>query len=222
TRSQAQKELDELIAHVSEKTYAYGAIRAENQNLLFIISELKTKLKNVKKDFTCQQSGANLNVIAPGMYKVVTPQESQTHNAKSDLSSTGINAASSVRRSMNRDSHDKNSVLANSKNSAKQVAVYVRKNNVGQFCDGDLEVAFRSKTCNVGNLEGDDLLTGGRESNLYNISISDMAASSPVCLMSKAILTKSWLWHYRLSHLNFGTINDLTRLDLVNGLPNFK
>nr|GEX11683.1 putative ribonuclease H-like domain-containing protein [Tanacetum cinerariifolium] len=37
--------------------------------------------------------------------------------------------------------------------------------------------------------------TGGRESNLYTISISDMAASSPVCLMSKETLTKSWLWH---------------------------
>ncbi|GJT64618.1 integrase, catalytic region, zinc finger, CCHC-type containing protein [Tanacetum coccineum] len=93
---------------------------------------------------------------------------------------------------------------------------------VGQFCDGDLEVAFRSKTCYVRNLEGDDLLTGGRESNLYTIFISDMAASSPVCLMSKATSTKSWLWHRRLSHLNFGTINDLTRLDLVDGLPKFK
>ncbi|GJQ98986.1 hypothetical protein Tco_0521971 [Tanacetum coccineum] len=30
--------------------------------------------------------------------------------------------------------------------------------SVGQFCDGDLEVAFRSKTCYVRNLEGDDLL----------------------------------------------------------------
>ncbi|GKC18965.1 hypothetical protein Tco_1021115 [Tanacetum coccineum] len=59
--------------------------------------------------------------------------------------------------------------------------------SVGQFCDGDLEVAFRSKTCYVRNLEGDDLLIGGRESNLYTISISDMAASSPVCLMSKAL-----------------------------------
>ncbi|GJR96523.1 retrovirus-related pol polyprotein from transposon TNT 1-94 [Tanacetum coccineum] len=49
-----------------------------------------------------------------------------------------------------------------------------------------------------------------------------MAASSPVCLMSKATSTKSWLWHRRLSHLNFGTINDLTRLDLVDGLPKFK
>nr|GFC13433.1 integrase, catalytic region, zinc finger, CCHC-type, peptidase aspartic, catalytic [Tanacetum cinerariifolium] len=51
--------------------------------------------------------------------------------------------------------------------------------SVGQFCDGDLEVAFCSKTCYVRNLEGDDLLTGGRESNLYTIFISDMAASSP-------------------------------------------
>ncbi|GKF92203.1 hypothetical protein Tco_0278922, partial [Tanacetum coccineum] len=56
---------------------------------------------------------------------------------------------------------------------------------VGQFCDGDLEVAFRSNTCYVRNLEGDDLLTGSRDSNLYTISISEMAASSPVCLMSR-------------------------------------
>ncbi|GJU64977.1 retrovirus-related pol polyprotein from transposon TNT 1-94 [Tanacetum coccineum] len=49
-----------------------------------------------------------------------------------------------------------------------------------------------------------------------------MAASSPICLMSKATSTKLWLWHRRLSHLNFLTINDLTRLDLVDGLPKFK
>ncbi|GJT64192.1 hypothetical protein Tco_1015672 [Tanacetum coccineum] len=66
--------------------------------------------------------------------------------------------------------------------------------SVGQFCDGDLEVAFRSKTCYMRNLEGDYLLTGRRESNLYTISIFDMAASSLVCLI----------------------------LDLVDGLPKFK
>ncbi|GJS52012.1 putative ribonuclease H-like domain-containing protein [Tanacetum coccineum] len=49
--------------------------------------------------------------------------------------------------------------------------------SVGQFYDGDLEVAFRSNTCYVRNLKGDDLLTSGRDSNLYTISISDMAAS---------------------------------------------
>ncbi|GKA19267.1 integrase, catalytic region, zinc finger, CCHC-type containing protein [Tanacetum coccineum] len=402
-----------------KKTYAYGAIRAENQNILFTISELKTRLANVEKEenhvvskpVTLQTSPAkqrgvnsNKNVIAPRMYKVVTTHESQTNEAKHDLSSTRMNIASSVRRPMNRDSLVKNSVLANSKKPAKKVAVYVRKNkqtdntsenvisnkenvidvdvanaskaktllcvscmqnvlipchdncfanyklnvhsnvrrtlstksrtpksydttyvvrktrfskesalsksldtkinvgstskandkvvqivlwivdsgcskhmtsdrsllknfiekfmgtvrfgndnfaaitgygdyiqgnitichvydveglghnlfSVGQFCDGDLEVAFRFKTCYVRNLEGDDFLTGGRESNLYTISIFDMAASSPVCLMSKATSTKSWLWHHRLSHLNFGTINDLTRLELVDGLPKFK
>nr|GEZ60186.1 integrase, catalytic region, zinc finger, CCHC-type, peptidase aspartic, catalytic [Tanacetum cinerariifolium] len=94
--------------------------------------------------------------------------------------------------------------------------------SVGKFCDSDLEVAFCFKTCYVRNLEGDDFLIGARESNLYTISISDMAASSPVCLMSKATSTKSWLWHRRLSHLNLGTINDLTKHDLFDGVSKFK
>nr|GEU70905.1 zf-BED domain-containing protein [Tanacetum cinerariifolium] len=93
---------------------------------------------------------------------------------------------------------------------------------VRQFGDGDLEVAFHSNTCYVRNLEGGDLLTGSHDSNLYTISITKMAASSPVCLMSRATLTKSWLWHRRLSHLNFGTINQLTSKDLVDGLLKFK
>ncbi|GJR69864.1 retrovirus-related pol polyprotein from transposon TNT 1-94 [Tanacetum coccineum] len=49
-----------------------------------------------------------------------------------------------------------------------------------------------------------------------------MAASSPVCIMSKATSTKSWLWHRHLSHLNFGTINKLTKDDLVMELLKFK
>ncbi|GJZ90910.1 retrovirus-related pol polyprotein from transposon TNT 1-94 [Tanacetum coccineum] len=517
--------MDELITHVSKKTYAYGAIRADNQNLLVTIFELKARMKNGEngksvntkfdkthgsQSFLCvtplnknafqkqtvvlkikenhveskpvtlqtshnkqTRTHQNTNVISPGMYRVVTQQESQTNKTKNVLSSTGMNATSSVKRPKSRDSHVKTSVLDVSKNEAKKEAVYVRKNkqtdntfakvvsnkenvidvavanaskaktllcvscmqnvlipchdkcvakhklnvrsnarrtfsvnsripkssettfvapktrfsekatqsktldttsvaskskideasaskardkvssafkkkkrnmrdkplspfmlnkirtsrlwqkwfesqpnvmwtpvntkphahtnpsntkplvvqivlwvvdsgcskhmtgdrsllrnfvekfmgtvrfgndnfaaitgygdyihgnitichvyyveglghnlfSVGQFCDGDLEVAFRSKTCYVRNLEGDDLLTGGRDSNLYTISISDMAASSPICLMSKATSTKSWLWHRRLSHLNFGTINDLTKLDLVDGLPKFK
>nr|GEX30560.1 retrovirus-related Pol polyprotein from transposon TNT 1-94 [Tanacetum cinerariifolium] len=34
-----------------------------------------------------------------------------------------------------------------------------------------------------------------------------------------ALKTKSWLWHRRLYHLNFGTINHLARHGLVRGLP---
>ncbi|GKB51985.1 retrovirus-related pol polyprotein from transposon TNT 1-94 [Tanacetum coccineum] len=75
--------------------------------------------------------------------------------------------------------------------------------SVGQFCDADLEVAFRKNTCFIRNLEGVDLLSGSRDTNLYTISLDDMLKTSPICLLSKASKTKSWLWHRRLSHLNF-------------------
>ncbi|GJT26300.1 retrovirus-related pol polyprotein from transposon TNT 1-94 [Tanacetum coccineum] len=87
--------------------------------------------------------------------------------------------------------------------------------SVGQFCDSNLEVAFRQHTCFIRNLEGVDLLTGSRGDNLYTLSLGNMMASSPICLLSKASKTKSWLWHRRLSHLNFGAINHLARHGLV-------
>ncbi|GKE95121.1 integrase, catalytic region, zinc finger, CCHC-type containing protein, partial [Tanacetum coccineum] len=94
--------------------------------------------------------------------------------------------------------------------------------SVGQFCDSNLEVAFRQHTCFICNLEGVDLLTGSRGNNLYTQSLGDMMASSPICLLSKASKTMSWLWHRRLSHLNFGAINHLARHGLVRGLPKLK
>nr|GEV31110.1 retrovirus-related Pol polyprotein from transposon TNT 1-94 [Tanacetum cinerariifolium] len=93
---------------------------------------------------------------------------------------------------------------------------------VGQFCDSNLEVAFRRNACFVKNLEGVDLLKGDRSTNLYTINLQEMASASPICLMAHASSTKSWLWHQRLSHLNFDTINNLARNDLVAGLPKFK
>ncbi|GJS29614.1 retrovirus-related pol polyprotein from transposon TNT 1-94, partial [Tanacetum coccineum] len=94
--------------------------------------------------------------------------------------------------------------------------------SVGQFCDSNLEVAFRQHTCFIRNLDGVDLLTGSRGNNLYTLSLGDMMASSPIFLLSKASKTKSWLWHRRLSHLNFGAINHLARHGLVRGLPKLK
>ncbi|GJR93229.1 retrovirus-related pol polyprotein from transposon TNT 1-94 [Tanacetum coccineum] len=94
--------------------------------------------------------------------------------------------------------------------------------SVGQFCDSDLEVAFRKHSCYVRDTDGVELIKGSRGSNLYTISIEDMLKSSPICLLSKASKNKSWLWHRRLNHLNFGTINDLARKDLVRGLPRLK
>nr|GEU92878.1 ribonuclease H-like domain-containing protein [Tanacetum cinerariifolium] len=60
-----------------------------------------------------------------------------------------------------------------------------------------------------------------RKQSFY-FSLKDMMASSPICLLSKASKTKSWIWHRRLSHLNLGAINHLARQGLVRGLPKLK
>ncbi|GJR17106.1 retrovirus-related pol polyprotein from transposon TNT 1-94 [Tanacetum coccineum] len=67
-----------------------------------------------------------------------------------------------------------------------------------------------------------DYQIGSRETNLYTLLIGDMMTSTPICLLSKASKTKSWLWHQRLSHLNFGAINHLAKNGLVRGLPKLK
>ncbi|GJX08485.1 retrovirus-related pol polyprotein from transposon TNT 1-94 [Tanacetum coccineum] len=94
--------------------------------------------------------------------------------------------------------------------------------SVGQFCDSDLEVPFRRNTCFIRNLEGVDLLIGNHTTNLYTINLHEMASTSPICLMARETSTKSWLRHQRLSYLNFDTINNLAKNDLVTGLPKFK
>nr|GEV54569.1 Gag-Pol polyprotein [Tanacetum cinerariifolium] len=94
--------------------------------------------------------------------------------------------------------------------------------SVGQFCDSNLEVAFRKHSCYVRDTNDDELIKGSRGFNLYTISVEDMMKSSLIYLLSKASKNKSWLWHRRLNHLNFGTINNLARKDLVQGLPRLK
>ncbi|GJW58260.1 retrovirus-related pol polyprotein from transposon TNT 1-94 [Tanacetum coccineum] len=94
--------------------------------------------------------------------------------------------------------------------------------SVGQFCDADLEVAFRKSTCFIRDLQGNGLLTGNRGSDLYIISLQETTSSTPICLMAKASPTQAWLWHRRLSHLNFDYINLLSKKDVVIGLPKLK
>nr|GEZ27907.1 hypothetical protein [Tanacetum cinerariifolium] len=89
------------------------------------------------------------------------------------------------------------------------------------YGDG-LEVAFQKSTCFVRNEDGVDLLTGDRSSNLYTIALNEVASNSSTCLLAKASSLQSWLWHQRLSHLNFVTINNLVKNNLVQGLPKMK
>ncbi|GJY20100.1 retrovirus-related pol polyprotein from transposon TNT 1-94 [Tanacetum coccineum] len=293
TRAQHQNEITKMIENVNQKTYDYVDVRAQNQDLLMTISELRAKnVSNTKvtsdrpNPVTSQSTSIierkqqhNANVIERGVYKL-NQQDTNTPDSKVNINVSNSTVTPSdiqhsaatqiwgyyTRHALTRKSSVKRAlftspVVAKSKglgatsvveksrfsvaktptttNKVSSYEDYVQGNltichvyyveglghnlfSVRQFCDEDLEVAFRSNTCYVRNLEGDDLLTGSRDSNLYTISIFEMAASFLVCLMSRTTSTKSWLWHRRLSHLNFGTINQLTSHDLVDGLPKFK
>nr|GFA32808.1 integrase, catalytic region, zinc finger, CCHC-type, peptidase aspartic, catalytic [Tanacetum cinerariifolium] len=113
---------------------------------------------------------------------------------------------------------------------AKDTAVYYVEGfnhnlfSVGQFCDADLEVAVRKSTCFIRDLKGNDLLTGSHGTDLYSITLQDINCPNLIFLMAKATSSQAWLWHSRLSHLNFDTINLLSKNDIVVvvGLPKLK
>nr|GEV62215.1 integrase, catalytic region, zinc finger, CCHC-type, peptidase aspartic, catalytic [Tanacetum cinerariifolium] len=65
--------------------------------------------------------------------------------------------------------------------------------SVGQFCDADLEVAFRKSTCFIRDLKGNDLLTGSRGTNLYSITLQESNSPNPICLMAKSTSSQAWL-----------------------------
>nr|GEY11075.1 retrovirus-related Pol polyprotein from transposon TNT 1-94 [Tanacetum cinerariifolium] len=93
---------------------------------------------------------------------------------------------------------------------------------IGQLCDVDLEVAFQKSTCCIRNLKGSDFLTSSRGTDLYSITLQDTSTLNPICLMDKATSSRAWLWHRPLSHLNFDTINLLSKNDIVIGVLKLK
>nr|GEV17077.1 putative ribonuclease H-like domain-containing protein [Tanacetum cinerariifolium] len=94
--------------------------------------------------------------------------------------------------------------------------------SVGKFCDKGLEVALRRFACFVRNENGVDLLTGDRSSNLNTIALNEITSNSSSYLLAKASSLQSWLWPRRLSHLNFATINNLVKNNLVRESINGK
>ncbi|GJS39852.1 retrovirus-related pol polyprotein from transposon TNT 1-94 [Tanacetum coccineum] len=67
-----------------------------------------------------------------------------------------------------------------------------------------------------------DEYSGSCGTDLYSITSQEITSPNPIYLMAKASSSHAWLWHHRLSHLNFDTINLLLKNDIVNGLPKLK
>nr|GEU32493.1 retrovirus-related Pol polyprotein from transposon TNT 1-94 [Tanacetum cinerariifolium] len=85
-----------------------------------------------------------------------------------------------------------------------------------------LDMEIWKSTCYIRDLKGNDLLIGSRDTDLYLITLQDTNCPNPISLMAKATSSQAWLWHHRLSYLNFDTINLLLKNDIMVGLPKLK
>ncbi|GJY85350.1 hypothetical protein Tco_0499376 [Tanacetum coccineum] len=68
--------------------------------------------------------------------------------------------------------------------------------SVGQFCDVDMEVAFKKSTCYIRDLQGNDLLTGTRGSYLYTIALQESSSPTLICFLAKASPTQACCTYY--------------------------
>nr|GEU85764.1 hypothetical protein [Tanacetum cinerariifolium] len=98
--------------------------------------------------------------------------------------------------------------------------------SVSPICDKKNSVLFTDTECLVLSSDfklpdaSQVLLRVPRENNMYNVNLKNIVPSGDLtCLFAKATLDESNLWHKRLAHINFKTINKLVKGNLVRGLP---
>nr|GEY58709.1 retrovirus-related Pol polyprotein from transposon TNT 1-94 [Tanacetum cinerariifolium] len=198
SRVRSKEQCDDLINKVNLKSAEVSDLNASLQEKVLVITALKEQLNKLK--------GKAVDVAPLVLKLLVYTRKPKAANKKVSNKLEPNNSWGSLSSNIH----------------SSLLACKLSKSSSGQFCDSDLEVAFRQHTCFIRNLDGVDLLTGSWGNNLYTLSLQDMMASSPIYLLSKASKTKSWLWHCRLSHLNFGAINHLARQGLVRGLLKHK
>nr|GEY83276.1 hypothetical protein [Tanacetum cinerariifolium] len=98
--------------------------------------------------------------------------------------------------------------------------------SISQMCDKKNSVLFTDTECLVLSPEfkmpdeNQVLLRVPKENNMYNVDLKNIVSSGDLtCLFAKATLDEPNLWHKRLGHINFKTMNKLVKCNLVRGLP---
>ncbi|KAJ9557721.1 LOW QUALITY PROTEIN: hypothetical protein OSB04_012335 [Centaurea solstitialis] len=92
--------------------------------------------------------------------------------------------------------------------------------SISQLCDKNHKVSFSKKKCKVKNRKKEVILNGVRHADIYIINMN--TSTDNFCFVSRASTDMNWLWHKRLSHLNFKTLNQLCINNLVIGLPDYR
>ncbi|GJU81850.1 hypothetical protein Tco_1284215 [Tanacetum coccineum] len=143
TQTQNQKEVDELTEHVNQKTYAYADVRAQNQDLLMIISELRKCLKETEKG----KESCNKKCVESSN-SAKRPKFKDTKSKNRVLKNTMIRALSAIcvessdsaKRPKSKDTKSKNRVLKNTND--KSLSAYVRKMSSSVSIDSNNKDVF--------------------------------------------------------------------------------
>ncbi|KAK1392927.1 hypothetical protein POM88_011983 [Heracleum sosnowskyi] len=92
--------------------------------------------------------------------------------------------------------------------------------SISHFCDRGYAVSFEREKCQILHKKnGKPALQGVRKGDLFIADLHSGSKDEVNCFYAKASSDESWLWHKKMSHLNFKTMNSLVKRELVRGLP---
>nr|GFA86227.1 retrovirus-related Pol polyprotein from transposon TNT 1-94 [Tanacetum cinerariifolium] len=191
-------------------------LKAQLQDKGIAKSELKKLIEKLKRNSVDTKFEKSSVVREPNafkrMYKLHTeatqtrtsqlPNYSRETNKRVSFSTSEIPTTSVSRLQLKSNPMEDSVMLNNSQRKKHEVEDYHR--NV-KFSINNTSVT----ACSHGT-------------NLYSITLQGTTSPNPICFMAKASSSQAWLWHRRLSHLNFDTINLLSKNDIMVGLPKLK
>nr|GEW45326.1 retrovirus-related Pol polyprotein from transposon TNT 1-94 [Tanacetum cinerariifolium] len=90
--------------------------------------------------------------------------------------------------------------------------------SISQLCDANYKVLFSKTQGTIYNQNDEVVLIAPKRRDVYIIDMSSFNKESNACFFANASLSVNWLWHKRLSHLNFKNIINLAKHNLVSGL----
>ncbi|GJU21206.1 retrovirus-related pol polyprotein from transposon TNT 1-94 [Tanacetum coccineum] len=90
--------------------------------------------------------------------------------------------------------------------------------SISQLCDAKYIVQFDDKQGTIFNANKENVLIAPRRNDIYVLDMSSLTPNGAY-FFAKALESVNWLWHKRLSPLNFMNINKLAKQNKVLGLP---
>nr|GEX16272.1 ribonuclease H-like domain-containing protein [Tanacetum cinerariifolium] len=218
---QVTKDVPSFAQKLAQKSYASRDIHKHHAPM----NHSKFPLHNVSAAVLSKSQ--SVLTAAARIVSTVKPKLSKT---RPNIAPYAMSKSKSpLRRPFIRRPSPKHSISPPRVNAAKSSVVSAVKHNHGKKVWRPkslvLDHAFRttSASMTLKRFDYNDALGRSkvlRENNMYNVNLKNIIPSGDLtCLFAKATLDESNLWHRRLGHVNFKTINKLVKGNLVRGLP---